>query len=985
MSNRNVSLVISRNDLEAAEIYRLAEEQGFHCLDVELPWGARLTRENANFDFGVLQDTVVLVELPSPEVEEWLRIERRTVQIIDHHLYVDFQGQRLDRRRPKSSLEQFADLYGFGLDEEQRLIAANDRGSWPAMLATFDDAPEQKRAQKQDEIWRQRLGRVRAIRHRDLAFRFGGDAQLTSQQLDAAVEWLEMAESDGRLRVIGCGRGDPSDPELILAKAPHAFRSILIDAIYLAHYLHPDGGAGGSRRWRNPGAQPGGPLEILILFESQPEDPATVPLEQSAMRVTQIEYSAPAGTRGRLLDELVDELAKSTRLRLWAGGGNHSCFFGADAGAASPGELAALGDQLLNAVLAGNRPLVRWRSQFMQVLRYDTEAVVPEIRPDTKTQYADGAVGEPVRNYVVDYLRPFLTPRSEQAKDGPGDERCMRSVERPGQLDPWSLTIHSYRFRDDAILPRFRIAWPNGLADERPMAHLAVHFLFGGLIVLEWAFQDGWPEHDAAQEAGKGMLVDHLLHLPRLERAGDGKVRELDSKPSVGRTTHPPSHADDVEYPTLAFETEHVSGIDSVARLLDFNESARQCYSSYYSPSQQKKLSLILPSADEPGGWAPSPNSPLAFGQQTQEAARQPASWFGDLVDYALDKSFGLKRAALTLVLDERARVVTAAACVGARPYLPAALDAQEVLFARLSTVEPFEPVHFYDRAFAQAELGRARYDRFRSQEAYPDSSQLYAATDHSLAFLGHGWFATSVAIKHVACQYHRLFLIGLFYVSVFHSFSHLLAELSRQRLTIDARLRTLDEQISTAARKGRPACDERAERLARWHDLDELAAGVQRVRARFIIFANGLWFDDVATQIQGRELFEIITRQLRVDEPYREFNTEVERTDALERADAAQRSDQRAKEITVLATFVGTLAAAGTIFGPVLGEGGLGSHGLPAALVAALAPVLVLRMTRNLTWHQATAEYLGLLDEACPVVRGLWHRLRPTRSAPPE
>ena len=936
------TLIIARNDLEAAEILALARASGeFDCIELmklrtagegalvgtetgqqPLPWGDRLDPGRPELAIEALGPVVVLVEAPARGYEDAIRASGRSVVVIDHHLYVDDRGRLLDRRCPRSSLEQFAAHFGTApLTDRQRLIAANDRGGWPAMHQAGGNAEK-----------------ILEIRRQDLACRL--DPATIDDLLADARRFLDTAEAQGQMRVLGCGRDNPDHPELIVVRAPDRLKAVLIDALYQS---------------RGEGART---LEALVVYATD---------NGSA---TQVEYTGPARRRP-FLDQLIADLARTSRLRIWAGGSDVAVFFGAETGEAAPADLNTLADRLLDAVLGGNRPLIRWRSQFVQLLRYDADNKAPQITAATGECFENAAVGAPVRNYLLDYMRPFFAPLPETDGTSPDGAHCMRSLAKPEPIEPWSLTIHSYQWRTDKDrpLPRFRIRWPDRtakdgtvrgrFADERPLANLAVHFLFGGLIALEWSFQDGWPEHDAGLS-----LFDRLLRLPLRERDPDGYTREQNAPPADDRSAFAPwkddNYDDAIEYPTLAFNTPHTPGVDCLAALLDFNDAARQCYASFYAPDSRKDLSLLLPPTPGQPDWVPSPGSILKFGEKTQAAAERPAGWFADLVDFALKDHFGLGRDDLTLVLDERARVITAAACVGARPTLPAAIEDQEVLFARLATVESYHPDHFYDRDFVRAEIGRARYDRFRSQDQYPDSSQLFAVTDHSLALLGHGWFAANVAIKHLAAQYCRLFLIAQLYACVFHRFGHELGAFSRRRLALDAAIARLDAEIDAKAEQGCPATTLRQERARQWQELDGLAAGVGRLKARFVAFANGLWFEDVGTQIQGHELFALMTRQLPVGERYREIEAEIARTDDLEAEDARRRDERRAKELTVLGSFIATLAAMGTAFAPILDPDSpnIGWITVPLAI---LAPVAVLALTRGYTARRACAEVLAL------------------------
>lgn len=146
-------LIVPKNDEESLMICKIAAAAGVPTLVSEQPHGARLEREKdlvariraANPD-AVL---VTIVEIPGPEVEENLRGEGFTVEIIDHHRY-----DNLDRMKDTSSLEQFlamfgledTDLVGLGFDPALvRGVGIIDRGFLWALRTEVPDKAEQKR------------------------------------------------------------------------------------------------------------------------------------------------------------------------------------------------------------------------------------------------------------------------------------------------------------------------------------------------------------------------------------------------------------------------------------------------------------------------------------------------------------------------------------------------------------------------------------------------------------------------------------------------------------------------------------------------------------------------------------------------------------------------------------------------------------------------------------------------------------------------
>ncbi len=152
-------------------ICKIAAAAGIPTLVSEQPHGARLEREKdlvtriraANPD-AVL---VTIVEIPGPEVEENLRGEGFTVEIIDHHRY-----DNLDRMKDTSSLEQFlatfgledTDLVGLGFDPALvRGVGIIDRGFLWALRNEIADPIEQKRIRDYYRSLTLELGKDRAL------------------------------------------------------------------------------------------------------------------------------------------------------------------------------------------------------------------------------------------------------------------------------------------------------------------------------------------------------------------------------------------------------------------------------------------------------------------------------------------------------------------------------------------------------------------------------------------------------------------------------------------------------------------------------------------------------------------------------------------------------------------------------------------------------------------------------------------------------
>jgi len=125
-STQQFTVITPCNDGESKKIIEIC-----HYLNIELrisnqKWGARLDKESDSF-LSSLKKNVVIVEMPGPEVESKLVEHCHRLFILDHHLY-KFENQVIDRRNSLSSLEQFAELFGYKLNRFEMGIALNDRG-----------------------------------------------------------------------------------------------------------------------------------------------------------------------------------------------------------------------------------------------------------------------------------------------------------------------------------------------------------------------------------------------------------------------------------------------------------------------------------------------------------------------------------------------------------------------------------------------------------------------------------------------------------------------------------------------------------------------------------------------------------------------------------------------------------------------------------------------------------------------------------------
>jgi hypothetical protein len=119
----NLTIISPANDGESKTIVEICKRLGVDVRISKQPWGAALDREPAE-NLTNLKETVVIVEMPSPSMEENLRKSGRTVRIVDHHFYPTLN---LDRRNKLSSLEQIAHILEYQLTRKELGIAINDR------------------------------------------------------------------------------------------------------------------------------------------------------------------------------------------------------------------------------------------------------------------------------------------------------------------------------------------------------------------------------------------------------------------------------------------------------------------------------------------------------------------------------------------------------------------------------------------------------------------------------------------------------------------------------------------------------------------------------------------------------------------------------------------------------------------------------------------------------------------------------------------
>lgn len=618
-----VSAIIALNDLESREAARLLARAGVDTRTPEVPWGGVVTLDT--IDIESLRPTVLLVECPSPALEARLQAAGRRVEVVDHHIYAGSDKPVADRRNGLSILEQFVDIFDLELNQDEMAeltrLSANDRGFIPALARVLEGQGEKKIETAITDLRRRELAAVL------------GDHREAERRLQEARAFVDEAAQDGRLRTFQVPRPG-SDSDLILVQAPAAHRLVLMDAIYA---------------WqRAQGAAPAAVHNVLAIFHD--DDP---------QRSVQIEFSGHHRWFG-IVRELVGRKGGRNgpyqRLELFAGGAEAIYFGAKDRTGRDGGLLDALADELLDNLLVGNRPLLAWRTHFMQVLAFAPKAGGLRV-PDTAQPEPAGAAE---RAYFLRHVRDFLTPEDlpragERIADENDDEDAARTVLSSYQLCCGNLAVRVTSGGDGADM-------------VLPLRRLRLHLFFHRTAVLEWEF--GWQPDTERQALASG-------------------------EPALWRRLLEDPHAD--ERSTLA-------------EVLDINARARMCASTFDDGDSDTRYDIALLKNGEPLG------PPLRHGGEV--SGEDFPKWFGALAEIAVS-GFGIDLARCELLSGPRARVVTSVVAAGGQPTLPAGRAAMEVMLARLQTVDEYDVEHFSDATFANRELAAGHYTRFAGRGSH--------------------------------------------------------------------------------------------------------------------------------------------------------------------------------------------------------------------------------------------------------------------------
>ncbi|MGR5325634.1 hypothetical protein ACP3VW_17710 [Vibrio sp. DNB22_17_1] len=142
-----------------------------------------------------------------------------------------------------------------------------------------------------------------------------------------------------------------------------------------------------------------------------------------------------------------------------------------------------------------------------------------------------------------------------------------------------------------------------------------------------------------------------------------------------------------------------------------------------------------------------------------------------------------------------------------------------------------------YDPEFIRDLLDGQSYGRWRAL------GNLYAFTDYSNVYMGFGnEFNENIVPRHVFYNYQNMLLMGLFYRESLHDFSERVSEVSKR---ID---------------------------VVSQHEF-------QTIRKDFIRFTNVSWFQELTSQIQGKEVYQKQLSGLNIKKEYEFLEKEISAT----------------------------------------------------------------------------------------------------------
>lgn len=858
MLRPKISLLLSINDHEAEAIAGVAAAtKGVQLIELGLGWGGPVAKALAGIDIGRLAPTVILVECPCPAFERAVEQSGRTLHIVDHHLWLTGDGQIVDRRSPRSSLEQVVRLLGSAesddatRENEHRLIAANDSGFWRGLFAELSNGGGDVVA----EIKKRRLLDIAAVlrgqesnprRRHDKLSTFIARAE---EAFDQAEKAYAQALAEGKAVIARpLGRRHAIDqPVFVLVEAEDETR-FLADAIYHHHLQTAQAALAG-----NPLRPEHCDVQLCIVrFEGTKEKRRPVELFLSA--------GADLGDSIAPLVEVLRTHPAATGATIYAGAGPMAAFLGVTA----DGDISALVDIIVGDRLKGERPLAAWSSQFFQIVRADTESwYCPSDDQLKSSDWERLRPSDQTRGYFLPAIRERL---------------AAASPAMAGRADPaHRFDIRSYELRGlDAVFHISREHNDKSSLTSVRVNRLRMHILEAQrMIAIEWII--GGLPGDANKSLWQSMFQAH-------------------------------SNRDD-------------NAIITIADLLDCNEAVRLVNSNFKNRdkrwisrlcisegSDEHKTSLIAGYEALPHGKMPTRvtvhKALLKAGYAANARLDKPDGWFAVLAARALTP-LKLHTDKVTLQFDPRARSVHAMIPCGARPVTAAGIAREDALLSRLVGVDSYaDGGPPYDPAFNDEELKQWRYRRYAAWGTH------YAASGYSFAAYAYGdfgfhhltetkWFNREpcedhyFATGHVQSMYWIMFLITMLHNAVFDALANDHAR------AVQARLR--------AVRWG--------------NRKDEAAAieDIRQLRRQLTDYLASLWFTDVSPELQGQDLYRLMLERSGAKARFERLHDAFVDADAVEVDREQRREELRRGRIETVALAFGAPIVAVTLVMPII------------------------------------------------------------------
>lgn len=419
---KDATLICPKNDLESVTILKIAKNYlaDSDIIASEQAWGARLGEEPRE-TFENLKKYVIIVEMPDEEAEKELTAEGHRVIIIDHHRY-ERGGRVLDRFNPLSSLEQFARRIGHELDEDEKLIAANDTGK------IFEHA-------RKGKVSRKVLEEIRA--EEQAIFGYGEDIRKLSQK-----------DYDGQETGINF-----SNFKMVLTTIDKVMRIADLHHLALLSALEKNGGKYDEvpRHLKN----------ILILTT-----------DEARTKVSAVHFFGEDSFRADF--EALGEKIRTdgSGLVSYSGGNAGVSFFWGAKAQADDVTADQAADAALDVLLGPDRPLLKFSTVFFYPFKYEKHN--PPI--DTPWQVSTFDINTSLKNYQEyvyfhSYIRDILFKQT--GKGSQSEFECYNYKYGDYIVDKGVLDVH-YKANENEIEQLITY----------PVSHLAIHTFIDNLAVL---------------------------------------------------------------------------------------------------------------------------------------------------------------------------------------------------------------------------------------------------------------------------------------------------------------------------------------------------------------------------------------------------------------------------------------------------------------------------------------------------------------------